>query len=325
MNVAILGAGTIVPDFLEAASKIPEFRIYAIYGRERSLEKLKRFQETYGIAKIYHDYGELLSDEQVDVVYVALPNNLHYEFAKKAVAHKKHVIVEKPFACSYEQASDLAKCAEENHVMVFEAISNQYLPNYKKTQELLGQVGTVKIVQMNFSQYSRRYDKFKEGIILPVFDPKQAGGALMDLNVYNIHFVTGLFGEPESVHYSANIERDIDTSGILLMEYRGFQCVCVAAKDCRAQSGLTIQGEKGYIHSDDTSNSYGAFSCSLEDGTAQEFSLNGGMPRLYYELKTFAEMVDGADFEQCARHLRHTLAVQKILDEARAQAGLEFY
>jgi predicted dehydrogenase len=324
MNVAILGAGTIVPDFLEAASKIPEFRIYAIYGRERSLEKLKRFQENYGIAKIYHDYGELLSDEQVDIVYVALPNNLHYEFAKKAIAHKKHVIVEKPFACSYEQAADLAKCAEENHVMVFEAISNQYLPNYKKTQELLGQVGTVKIVQMNFSQYSRRYDKFKEGIVLPVFDPKQAGGALMDLNVYNIHFVTGLFGEPESVHYHANIERDIDTSGILLMEYRGFQCVCVAAKDCRAQSGLTIQGEKGYIHSDDTSNSYGAFSLSLEDGTAQDFSLNGGMPRLYYELKTFAEMVDGADFAQCARYLRHTLAVQKILDEARAQTGLEF-
>jgi predicted dehydrogenase len=318
MNVAIIGSGTIVPDFLEAASQIPEFHIYAIFGREKSLEKLKGFQEAYGIDRIYHDYDELLSDGQVEIVYVALPNNLHYPYAKKAILQKKHVIVEKPFACSCEQAEDLVSSAEENHVMVFEAISNQYMPNYQKTREILGQIGPVKIVQMNFSQYSRRYDKFKEGIILPVFDPKQAGGALMDLNVYNIHYVVGLFGEPESVHYYANVERDIDTSGILILEYRGFQCVCVAAKDCRALPGVSIQGEKGYIHSDDTSNAYRSFSICLGGGTPEEISLNGQAPRLYYELKTFAEMVSSADFESCARYSSHTLAVQRILDEARS-------
>jgi predicted dehydrogenase len=319
MNVAILGAGTIVPDFLEAAQKIPEYHIYAIFGREKSLEKLKGFQQTYHIDRIYHDYDALLSDAQVDVVYVALPNHLHYAYAKKAIEHKKHVIVEKPFACSYEEVEDLVERAGANHVMVFEAITNQYSPNYQKTRELIGLLGPVKIVQLNFTQYSRRYDKFKEGIILPVFDPAQAGGTIMDINIYNIHFVLGLFGEPESVHYYANIARNIDTSGILVMEYPDFQCVCVAAKDCRAPSGMNIQGEKGYMHSDDTANAYNTFSICLDGGTPEEFSLNDGMPRLYYELKTFAGMVEQADFERCASYARHTLAVQKILDEARRQ------
>jgi predicted dehydrogenase len=324
MNVAILGAGTIVPDFLEAAAQIPEFHIYAIYGREKSLEKLRTFQENYGIDRIYHDYDALLSDGQVDVVYVALPNHLHYEFAKKAIAHRKHVIVEKPFVCTYAQAEELFQSAREQQVVVFEAISNQYLPNYKKTRELIGQIGPVKIVELNFSQYSRRYDQFKEGIVLPVFDPRQAGGTLMDLNIYNVHYVVGLFGKPDAVHYYANIEKDIDTSGILIMEYPDFQCVCIGAKDCRALSGVNIQGEKGYIHSDDKANSYDAFSVSTNGADAEVFSLNAGMPRLYYELRAFADMAGSEDWESINRCADHTLAVQEILDVARKQVGLDF-
>lgn len=73
-------------------------------------------------------------------------------------------------------------------------------------------MGDVKIVQLNYSQYSSRYEAFKQGQIAPVFDPKKAGGALMDLNVYNIHFVAGLFGEPKAVHYYPNMKKGVDTS-----------------------------------------------------------------------------------------------------------------
>lgn len=91
-------------------------------------------------------------------MYVALPNHLHYTFAKKAVENKKHVIVEKPFASTYGQAEELVRIAGQNQVVVFEAISNQYMPNYQKTRELVKELGDIKIVQLNYSQYSRRYD-----------------------------------------------------------------------------------------------------------------------------------------------------------------------
>lgn len=324
MNVAILGAGMIIPDFLEAAGRIEEFNMYAILGRVNRMERLKELQKMGDIDCIYHDYDELLADEAVDVVYVALPNHLHYSFAKKAIQQKKHVIVEKPFTGTYQEAKELVELAEKHHVMVFEAISNQYMPNYEKTRELLEDLGNIKIVQLNFSQYSSRYDRFREGTVLPVFDPKQAGGALMDINVYNIHYVTGLFGKPERIHYFANVERGIDTSGILIMEYPDFQAVCIGAKDCKAPLSINIQGDRGFIHSDEPANCYGTFTCAENSGVSRVYSLNAGMPRLYYELRFFAEMAGKGDFEQAGMCARHTLDVMEILDEARKQAGIAF-
>ena len=324
MKTAILGAGTIIPAFLEAAEKIEELENYAIFGQESDLPKMTEFQNEYGITKIYHDYDKLLEDREVEVVYVALPNHLHYVFAKKAAENKKHVIVEKPFASTYAQAKELIDIADRNQVMIFEAISNQYMPNYRKTRELVKELGDVKIVQINYSQYSRRYDLFKEGTVLPVFDPKKSGGALMDLNVYNIHYVLGLFGKPEKIHYIANIERGIDTSGILTMEYPDFQCVCVGAKDCKAPVSINIQGDKGFIHSDEPANVYSSFSFAYNNGELETIALNEEMPRLYYELKVFADMVINNNYGETREYNQHTLDVMEILEEARRQVNISF-
>ena len=121
-------------------------------------------------------------------------------------------------------------------------------------RELLPRIGRVKLVQCNFSQYSSRYDAFCKGETPPVFDPNCAGGALMDLGVYNVSYIVGLFGEPNQVKYTANIERSIDTSGILTMEYSGFRAVSIAAKDCAAPARYVIQGTKGYILQKSTAN-----------------------------------------------------------------------
>ncbi len=322
MKVAVIGAGTIVPDLLEAAGQIEELENYAIFGRESSLEKLKKLQDQYKIQCIYHDYAALLEDKEVEAVYIALPNHLHYPYAEQAVRSGKHVIVEKPFASSYAQAKDLVEKAEAANVVVFEAISNQYMPNYQKTKELVERLGDVKIVQLNYSQYSRRYDLFKEGTVHPVFDPAQSGGALMDINVYNIHYVVGLFGRPEEVRYIANIERGVDTSGILTMRYPSFQCVCIGAKDCRAPLSINVQGDKGYIHSTDPANVYSSFFFGDDKGEAEQFELNGGRPRLYHELRVFTDMVVGEDYEQAKKCNAHTLEVMAILDEARRQMRL---
>ena len=173
-----------------------------------------------------------------------MPNNQHARYAKVALEAGKHVIVEKPMAVNALQAEELACLARRKKVFLFEAMTTQYLENYNKIRELLPRIGTVKLVQCNFSQYSSRYDAFCAGETPTSFDPARAGGALMDLNVYNISYVVGLFGEPNQVHYTANIERGIDTSGILTMDYNSFRAVCMAAKDCGAPARYVIQGTK---------------------------------------------------------------------------------
>ena len=321
MNIGIIGAGLIVPDFLEACLHIPSITVRSICARERNLERMNQLSEKYGIEKIFTDYLDLLNDD-VDGIYVAVPNHLHYQFAKEALEHKKHVILEKPFTSSCDQARDLVRRAEEKHVILFEAISNQYLPSYQKVKELLPDLGDIKIVHLNFSQYSRRYDLFKEGTVLPVFDPEKSGGALMDLNVYNIHFLLGLFGKPERVNYIANIERGIDTSGILTLEYPGFQCSAIGAKDCKAPAEISIQGDKGCIYGNTPSSLFESFTFWGNDGLEQKYELNEGKNRMYFELKYFAAMVDRQDYEEAEKRNRQTLDVMEILDTARKQVGV---
>jgi len=211
MKLAILGTGKIVDEVLPVLKEINGIELSAILSTPRSLEKAQKLAEIYGISQASSDYDSILANPDVDTVYVALPNHLHYDYAKKALLAGKHVICEKPFTLTLAEFEDLAKIAEQNNRILLEAITNQYLGNFAAIKDNLAKLGDIKIVECNYSQYSSRYDAFKRGEIAPAFDPAKGGGALRDLNIYNIHLVIGLFGKPEKVQYLANMERGVDT------------------------------------------------------------------------------------------------------------------
>ena len=170
MRVGITGAGMTVPWFLEAAELIPEMEIGALFARKE--EKRKELCEKYHIPAAYDSYEKLLADESLDVLYLPLPNSLHYSFAKQALEAGKHLIMEKPFTVTYAEAKELAELAESKGLLLFEAVTNQYNPNYEKVRELLPGLGDIKIVQIDFAQYSSRYDLLRQGLVL-VFDCKK--------------------------------------------------------------------------------------------------------------------------------------------------------
>lgn len=304
-----------VPWFLDAAKQIPEMEICALFARKE--EKRRKLCEAYHIPKAYDSYEKLLADDSLDVLYLPVPNDLHYSFGKQALEAGKHVIMEKPFCVNRAEARELAELAEKKGLMIFEAITIQYNPNYQKVRELLPGLGDIKIVQLNFSQYSSRYEAFKRGDIAPVFDVKKAGGALFDLNVYNIHFVAGLFGRPKTVHYYPNMERDVDTSGILILEYPDFQCVCVAAKDCGAPCSVNIQGDKGCIFSPSKPSLFEEFSYQENKKEAVPYALRNSEFRFYDELRAFTDYYTAGDYDGVKKRLEHSLLIMEILDTAR--------
>ena len=240
MKLGIVGSGKIVQEFLPWLASCRAFEVAALCSTQRSADKAAALCAQYGVPLHVTDYGQLLA--AVDVVYIALPNLLHTAYAKAALEAGRHVIVEKPLAPCAGEAAALSALAHRKGCFLFEAVTTQYLENYRKLRQLLPRVGQVKLVQCNFSQYSSRYDAFCAGQTAPVFDPQQAGGALMDLAVYNVSYIVGLFGEPQQVHYAANVEKGIDTSGILTMDYRSFEAVSIAAKDCAARPGMSSRG-----------------------------------------------------------------------------------
>ena len=245
MKVGIVGNGMIVPIAIEAMLRA-EIEVTALWCRNAS--KGKPIVEKYQIQDQYTDYQAFLNDDSFDTVYIGLTNALHYQYAKDAILARKHVIVEKPFTISTAEAKELQALALKHGCMLFEAILSRYSKNYEHLKDELQKIGKIKLIQANFSKYSSRYDKFRKGIITPTFDKARGGGSLMDLNVYNIHFVVGLFGLPKKVQYYPNLaENGVDTSGILIMEYPDFQAVCTAAKDSTSDPFVIIQAEDGTI------------------------------------------------------------------------------
>ena len=323
MKLGILGTGMIVREFLPWLTGADSpFTVQCICSTQRSAEAAGELCEQYGIPQHTTNYFELLQD--VDVVYLAVPNNQHARYAKVAIEAGKHVIVEKPMAINALQAEELANLARRRKVFLFEAMTTQYLENYNKIRELLPRVGKVKLVQCNFSQYSSRYHDFCAGKVWPSFDPACAGGALMDLGVYNVSYVVGLFGSPNKVHYAANITRGIDTSGVLTMEYRSFKAVSINAKDSSSPARYIIQGTKGYLLQKSTANFCGGVTFHPYKGKEEHFNLSAGRPRQAAEFHAFARAIESEDMELCSRMLDTSVAVSRVLETARRDAGIRF-
>ncbi len=323
MKLGILGTGMIVQDFLTAVDKL-KIDYLAILGTERSQKHTEELAEKYKLDKVYFDYAELLQDKNIDTVYVALPNFLHHQFAKQALEADKNVIVEKPGVTTLAEFNDLKKLVEERDKILIEATTTHYLPAFAGIKSDLDKLGDIKIVSMNYSQYSHRYDAFKAGEVLPVFDPKKAGGAIMDINFYNINFVVGLFGKPDSVFYSANIERGIDTSGILILDYGNFKAVCVGAKDCQAPTNSSIQGDKGNIIINIPANRIESYTLTDNDGNEELKIFTPNNHRMIYEFESFIEMIDNHNVEKMNEMLAISETVAKILQQARDQVGIVF-
>ncbi len=333
MKIGIVGTGMIVREFLEHLGNMEGLELQAICGTYRRKKELQDLSERYGIAGWYTDYDAMLKDEAVEVVYVAVPNHLHYEFSRKAVLAEKHVICEKPFTSNSREIQKLHCLAAKRHIMLLEAVTTRYLPNTQKIRQLLPELGRIRIVTANYSQYSSRYDAFRKGEILPAFDPAKSGGALMDLNIYNINLMAELFGMPRQVHYTANIERGIDTSGILTMDYDSFQCVCIGAKDCNAPVFTCIQGDRGYICIPSPVNTLSAYEvCKNADRTGRTavpgkgriYDDNGGKHRMYHEFREFIRIVEERDYECAEKLMEITEITMHILTRARESAGIVF-
>ena len=128
----------------------------------------------------------------------------------------------------------------------------------------------------------------------------------MDLNIYNIHFVVGLFGKPTSVQYYPNIENNIDTSGILILSYPTFQCVCIGAKDCKAPLSNTIQGDLGVIHIQTPVSTIVNYEVLMNNHT-KYVSPCDHTHRMYYEFQSFVNMHETKNYNKCYKMLEHSM------------------
>ena len=163
----------------------------------RDLNESKRVASTLGIPKAYGSYEELLSDSEIDSVYIPLPNHLHVAWAIKALEAGKHVLLEKPVGLSSKQAESLIQVSKgKPQLKIMEAFMYRHHPQWQKAKKLVedGHIGKLKTIQSVFSYYNTDPNNIRQ-------NPDFGGGGLMDIGCYCISLSRFIFGqEPKRVN-----------------------------------------------------------------------------------------------------------------------------
>ena len=325
VRLGTIGSGVIVHSVLDGVRETEGIRLEAVYSRGE--DKGRTLAAEYGAQKVYTDMDAFLADGAVNCVYIATPNLLHYEQVKRALAAGKHVICEKPFVTRPERAEELFALAESKGLFLYEAAPTSFLPNYAILKRELPKVGRVRLVMANYSQYSSRYDKLLAGELPNIFNPDYAGGALMDINFYNVYLNVALFGKPASTSYAANLHnlggRSIDTSGVVTLRYPDFVSTCVGAKDTWGENYVQIEGEQGYIYIKGGSNGLASIRVVTKDADVT-FDEHPHPSRWYYEVQRLAELLRAEDRAAFEERRRITTETVRVIAALRRDAGLVF-
>lgn len=322
VRLGTIGSGVIVHSILDNVKRTDGIRLEAVYSR--SEEKGRALADEYGCGKVYTDMDAFLADETVNTVYIATPNLLHYEQAKRALLAGKHVLCEKPFVTLSAQAAELAAIAEEKGLMLAEMAPTSFLPNYQALREALPRIGRVKLVLANYSQYSSRYDKLLAGELPNIFNPAYAGGCLMDINFYNVYLTVALFGKPAEAVYHANLfDGKYDTSGVALLRYDGFTASCAGAKDTWGVNAYQIEGEQGYLYVKNGSNGVAELRIVTKDAE-ETVNLQSDPDRWYYEVREVTRLLRAEDFDAFRARMEITQTAVSVLERLRASAGIRF-
>ena len=177
---------------IPGAKASPKVELVGVASRTQ--ERAEQYASWWEIPRAYGSYEALLDDDEIDAVYISLPNNLHYDWTVKALEAGKHVLCEKPFSRHPEEVAAAFDVADRTGRLLSEAFMWRHNPQTARLKELVdqGAIGELRLVRSTFS-----YSLYDETNIRLQTDVD--GGGLMDVGCYNISGSRFLGGEPERV------------------------------------------------------------------------------------------------------------------------------
>jgi len=321
MKIATVGTSVITHHFIDALKHEPFFELSHVYSR--SEEKGNEFAKQYDV-KVITDWNELLSNPEIEVIYLASPNDVHFKQCLDVLKAKKHAICEKPFVSNSREFREIMKVVHETKYFCFDAMTVMHLPNLKVIKEALVNIEPIKLMTSAMVQYSSRYDLLLQGTIPNIFDLDHSGGALMDLGVYPLGLSIALFGKPDSLHYECNkYVNGVDLSGVITLKYPDKVIANVIAKDSRGQNFTYISGEKGAIVVPEQASRLVSVQLVTPKETL-ELGVEQARNAMVHEIQAFAQIIKNNDWKVYQSHMNNTEILMSCLDELRHQANIVF-
>ena len=321
IRYATIGTNFIVDWFLTAAGKCPGLHYSVVYSRRE--ETAREFAAKYGADRWETSLERLAEAEDVDAVYVASPNSLHFEQAARMLSHGKHVLCEKTVTSNLDELKRLLEIADAHGVILLEAMRSAFIPAMALIQDNLGELGTVRRVSLQYGKYSSRYDKFREGVVENAFNPAFSNGALMDIGVYCVHALLKLFGKPERVMADALfLENGVDGAGTILAAYPGMQAELLYSKITTNRVASQIQGEEATMVIEGNLTNPSRIVIWYRSGETKELVPEGQEDTMLPEVREWLRLMESG--EGAAWHNRYSLMEMELMDEVRRQLNIVY-
>lgn len=243
IKFGVIGSGWIAEEFVKGAELIDGFEFSAMYSRTK--EKGEAFAARFGGAPVYTDLVEFAKSD-IDAVYIASPNALHYSQSKLMLENGKHVLCEKPITILPEEFIELNELAERNGLVYTEAIMMLHLSQREIVKEKLKALGNISTAHFDFSQLSSKYPALLRGENPNIFNPEMKTGCLRDLGIYCFYPAIDFFGEPKKIISSAGfLSTGADGFGTAILDYNDKQITLTYSKIGQDFCGSQIVGDKG--------------------------------------------------------------------------------
>jgi predicted dehydrogenase len=320
-NWGIIGPGNIANTFAKAIASSKKGKILAVASRSK--ERATQFANTYNIEKIYSDYEQMLTDPDIDIIYIATPHNFHYQQAKLCLEAGKHVLVEKPCTVNAEQMKKLVAIAQRNNLLLQEALWSRFMPCLSQLRQLLkeGIIGDIQYIQSDIGFAFQNKEKSR------LLKAELAGGSLLDLGIYSITVSQFFLQEhPDKILAMGQLtDQNVDSHVLANMQYpsgRYAQFTC--SMFSQTSNTMKIVGTQGYVNlaacfwNTDTADIY------CDDKLIKRLDIPHLVNGFEYQIEESMQCIEKN--MQCSDVMSHsdTIGVLDVMDNIREQIGVRF-
>lgn len=316
----ILGAGRIAQKFCTALNTVDGSEVYAIASRD--IVKATDYANQFNASKIYNHYDDLLADENVDIIYIAIPHAFHYDQTLKCIHHGKNVLCEKPMALSFRQTKKMIHAAIESKVFLMEGMWTSCMPFIEKIKSIIAEnvIGKPQYLSADFG-FSAPVDL--EGRL---FNKKLGGGSMMDVGIYPLFLATLLFGEPTQIKTISKLTvTEVDEYANIILQYEnGETAHLLSSISFNTDIEAEIVGTKGKITIKNPWFKATDFSVQLNDGTVENYSTPHLGNGFEHEINEVIRCLDNGLLESPKMPHHLSLLVSKTMEKILQQAGVVY-
>lgn len=316
----ILGTGRIAKTLATALKIVPNSELYAVGSRTET--KAREFATEFNIPNAYGSYEELVSNPDIDVIYIATPHHLHLQNTLLALNHNKHVLCEKPLGVNQNEVKTLIEKANEKNLFLMEALWSRFLPNIIKTKELIeaDAIGEVKLMTAAFCFKSQNGPEHRH------FNIDLCGGTILDIGIYNIFLSLLLFGKPQQITSVAGLSpQGGDNSSSYVFKYENdMLAVMYSSFLANEPTVATIHGSKGKIVLEHKWFCPGSVKVLYEDGSNQVFDFEVESNGYQLEAQEVVKCILSGKTQSDLWSLNDSLQLVSVMDSIRKECGIVY-